>query len=179
VVRSLVAACPPVSSELDLRPWADVILCDDELLWEAARALAAARPPPPRPADNGRSAAELRYVTPPPLAHRSPTPPHSPLSLRLVLSGWQGLHLKALRTLALSLGESLSAVDLSDTPLDDNGLAVFSARLFALRSCSVSGCARLTNAGVRALTECVAGTLESFDMSRTALDDESLAWLSG
>jgi IQ calmodulin-binding motif/Leucine Rich repeat len=69
----------------------------------------------------------------------------------------------------------LSATDVTDEMLD-----VMCTRLFNLRSLNLARCSKITNLGLRTLSQSCAATITSLDLSHcTALNSEGLAWIGG
>jgi hypothetical protein len=81
------------------------------------------------------------------LPRTSPPPPPPQLS------GWGGISDGALRSLALNTGASLTSINLSGTGVTDAQLESLGARLDALRTLRLSGCAGVTNLALRAIAQ--------------------------
>ena len=97
-----------------------------------------------------------------------------------MLAGWLGVALKPLRSMSLAIGTELESVDLSDSPLSDQMLEVFAARLFSLHSLKLSGCHAVGNIGIRTVSDVCFETLAALDLSRCPrIDSETLGWVAG
>jgi IQ calmodulin-binding motif/Leucine Rich repeat len=96
------------------------------------------------------------------------------------LSGWSGISENALRSLSLTTGHVLESIDLSATGVTDEMLDVMCTRLFNLRSLNLARCSKVTNLGLRTLSQSCAATITSLDLSHcAALNSEGLAWIGG
>ena len=97
-----------------------------------------------------------------------------------MLAGWLGVALKPLRSMSLAIGTELESVDLSDSPLSDQMLEVFAARLFSLQSLKLSGCHAVGNIGIRTVSDVCFETLTALEVSRCPrIDSETLGWVAG
>eukprot|EP00614_Pseudopedinella_elastica_P006136 CAMPEP_0172602968 /NCGR_PEP_ID=MMETSP1068-20121228/23151_1 /TAXON_ID=35684 /ORGANISM="Pseudopedinella elastica, Strain CCMP716" /LENGTH=1126 /DNA_ID=CAMNT_0013404513 /DNA_START=56 /DNA_END=3436 /DNA_ORIENTATION=+ len=103
-----------------------------------------------------------------------------PQATHVLTSGWTWVTDKALRSLAVGLGERLELVDLSETQVTDEMVAVFASRLFALHTAKLAGCPLVGQSGLRALCANCNASLTAVDLSKCArVDSECLGWLGG
>jgi len=99
---------------------------------------------------------------------------------KLILEGWKDITEKSLRSICISLGERLESIDLSNTPVTDDMMAVFVTRLFALKEAKLSSCMLLGSSGIRSLSNYTTSTLTSLDISHSIkMDSETIGWIAG
>lgn len=99
----------------------------------------------------------------------------------LNLSGWEDRRLlKPLRGISLAMGRSVTAVDLSDTAVNDADLQAFCARLHGLRDLKLVNCSNVSNLGVKFISKCSHRSLTRLSVSGCdRLTAEACGWISG
>eukprot|EP00943_MAST-04B_sp_MAST-4B-sp1_P005420 g5420.t1 len=96
------------------------------------------------------------------------------------LSGVGNISAKRLRTISLTMGDSLEALNLAGCPINDYILQTITIRLFKLRFINLSGCLQLTNASMKTLSEGCKETLTAIDISNClGITEAGLSWLAG
>ena len=81
------------------------------------------------------------------------------------LAGVANISAKRLRTISLTMGDSLEALNLAQCPVNDYILQTITIRLFKLRFINLSGCLQITNASLKTLSEGCKETLTAIDIS--------------
>ncbi|GMH99803.1 hypothetical protein TrLO_g9608 [Triparma laevis f. longispina] len=101
--------------------------------------------------------------------------------LELNLGSWSSVNMGALRSLSLTLGDSLISVSLRNClNLTNEMIACFGSRLYSLESLDLSGCILIGDEGCRSFSEFCGGTLTSVDLSGCGgLSHEACGWISG
>ncbi len=96
------------------------------------------------------------------------------------LSGVANISAKRLRTISLTMGDSLEALNMAGCPINDYILQTITIRLFKLRFINLSGCLQLTNASMKTLSEGCKETLTAIDISHClGITEAGLSWLAG
>lgn len=101
--------------------------------------------------------------------------------LELNLGSWSSVNTGALRSLSLTLGDSLISISLRNClNLTNEMIACFGSRLYSLESLDLSGCILIGDEGCRSFSEFCGGTLTSVDLSGCGgLSHEACGWISG
>jgi hypothetical protein len=95
-------------------------------------------------------------------------------------SGMKNITAKRLRSIALTMGESLEAINLAGCPVDDYVMQTIMIRLFRVRFLNLSGCMLITNSALKTLSEGCKETLTALDISGClSITEAGISWLAG
>ena len=96
------------------------------------------------------------------------------------LAGMKNITAKRLRSIALTMGDSMEAVNLAGCPVDDYVLQTIVIRLFKLQFVNLSGCNLITNTAMKSLAEGCKETLTAIDISDCkGITEAGISWLAG
>ncbi|GMH94441.1 hypothetical protein TrST_g2725 [Triparma strigata] len=101
--------------------------------------------------------------------------------LELNLGSWHTVNSNALRSLSLTLGDSLLHVSLKNcVNLTNSMISSFGSRLYSLQSLDLSGCNLIGDEGCRSFSDFCGGTLTSVDLSGCGgISHDACGWISG
>jgi len=96
------------------------------------------------------------------------------------LSGWHGLSIAGLRSLALGFGENLLEINLSKTDVNDEMVGMLTACFCKLTTLTLRECKEITNSSMRAIANSIGRRLRVLDVADCSkLTEDGLMWLSG
>jgi len=99
----------------------------------------------------------------------------------LSLGSWTSICTTSLRSLALTLGNTLKHVSLAHcTSLSNEMLESFAARLYSLESLDLKGCTLIADSGCKSVSEICGTVLTSLDLSHCdRITHDACGWIAG
>ena len=170
--KELLAQFPPSETSLDFRR---VLPLTEAEIWEGALAIAEEHEDKKRNPETKITEWCDNFDD-----QKDEYPRSKAVERRLNVAKWDTLALKPLRSLSLTLGQSLTAVDVSETVICDSDMETLCARLDNLRCLRMVGCGHVTNVAMKHVALCCHRTLTRLNASRCVrLGSDACGWLAG